>query len=138
MMRKGDAVQDADFDPRLMAKIIRGFADKAYGAVLVGNPAPVTKALYERMKDAQIGDLVVEISTLHASQVAVDAVGILESAVYEPAFDDWDEDKEGEPCPKETAWYLRTLDGREFRWTNARFIAVPWETWSDGRYPHAR
>jgi len=35
---------------------------------------------------------------------------------------DWPED---EDLPKEKVWYLRLADGREYRWTNASFLAVP-------------
>lgn len=107
-------------------------------AVLVGNPAPVTQGHYERMKDIRVGDLIVEKTTILMSicgkhyRPALDAVGHLVKITQEKiVFGDpdfvWNEEEEGKPHPTETCTYIRTLDGREFRWTNASFLSVPTE-----------
>lgn len=116
-----------------IARLIGTSVYNAHGAVLVGNPARVTEALYERMKDVRIGDWVVEQTTiLMPNRSALDAVGRLIKITQEKVdFGDpnfvWDGAEEGRPHPTETCTYIRTLDGREFRWTNASFISVPTE-----------
>ncbi len=108
----------------------------AHGALLYGNPTPNTEQLLARMRDIRPGDWVVEETTILMSvsgrRPALDAVGRLikitrENVVFgDPDFV-WDEAIEGTPHPTETCTYIRTLDDREFRWTNASFVSVPVE-----------
>lgn len=121
---------DSDDSSINLATIIRGFANNAHGATLVGDPWPVTRTFQERMSNVELGDLVVEQSTRRSPEDDLNAVGWLEETAWEKVdFGDpefvWDEDAEGEPHPTEQIFYIRTLDGRRFRWSNARFIAVP-------------
>lgn len=125
-----------------LAGLIGIAAYNAYGAVLVGDPAPVTEALYKRMQDVRVGDWVVEQTTILMTgnsgarhghyRKAIDAVGKLLRITQEkvdfgdPSFV-WNEAEEGRPHPTEKCFYIQTLDGREFRWTNASFISVPSE-----------
>lgn len=126
-----------------LEKLARGIAIMAYnahGAVLVGDAPQCVHDLRNRLKDIQVGDLVVETTTCNMDgrrgkkyyRPALDAVGYLLRITWEPVvWGDpdfvWDEKVEGEPHPTEKCTYIRTLDGREFRWTNASFVSAPTE-----------
>jgi hypothetical protein len=107
-----------------LAEAIRKGLCEAWNAVLIGNAPPVTQRYYEATKKLEVGSLVVEISTQFRDN-HLDAVGFLEKITKEPVFSDedesWDTDVDG-PEPLETCYYIRTLDGRLFRWHNAKFI----------------
>ncbi len=115
----------------------------AYSAALRGD---VPTGSYRNF-DPVVGQPVVESSTLglwddperwakgeraHLNDV-LNCIGVLERIEEEPICTEehWRDAESGygagpdEPVPKERAWYLRTLDGREFRWVNASFIRVP-------------
>lgn len=117
-----------------LATSIRRFAYFAYSATLVGKAPDCTITFNRRMCEPQIGDLVIETSTVYRSRgtTDIDAVGYLEEITREKVvFDEdpdfvWDEAFEGQPHPTEPVTYIRTLDRRRFRWTNANFIALPW------------
>lgn len=118
-----------------IATAFRRLCYNAYVATLVGSPAKVTADFGDRMKDPKVGDFVIETSTVYRSRGTgdIDAVGVLEEVAWEKvAFDGdpdfvWDEAVEGRPHPLERVTYIRTLDGRRFRWVNASFIAAPAE-----------
>ena len=92
--------------------------------------------------DPIVGVPVVEISTMgmwddardfppdraHLKDV-LNCIGTLEKIAMEPIWtpEQWKEmgESESDPISTQKAWYIRTLDGREFRWENARFIRVP-------------
>lgn len=106
----------------------------AYSATLVGSPAEVTRRYSDRARTPQIGDMVIEASTVygmrHENATDLDGVGILEEISQERVIFDgdpdfvWDEEEEGHPHPTEKVFYIRTLDGRRFRWTNANMVAA--------------
>jgi hypothetical protein len=120
-------------EPHELARLvaINGYA--AWSATLVGDPAPSVRALYDRMRDPQPGDLVLETSTGYREPWDPGALGYLDRVVMEPAMspEQWAEGAdEGEPLPYEQIWYVRpfvpTEDGKwEVRWHNASFIALP-------------
>lgn len=114
-----DLINVADF-----ARIIRRCAFNLHSATIVGL-SPHLKAMGNRVNNPRIGDLVVEITTRFRDN-DLDAVGHLEKVAREPVQYEvpWDEEAEGEPCPTEMVYYIRTFDGRSFRWTNASLIAV--------------
>ncbi|MBO1023297.1 hypothetical protein IPU75_01050 [Ochrobactrum sp. SD129] len=121
-------------DLNAIATSFRRLTYTAYKATLVGNPADVTRKFKERAVAPQVGDFVAEVTTISRSDRAADlnAFGILEEIAKEKVdFGDedfvWNEDEEGEPHPLEIVYYIRTLDGRRFRWVNATFIAAPLE-----------
>lgn len=126
----------AELDLEEVARTIGLSAYNAWTATLVGNPARTTADLNHRMRDVQLGDWVVETTTILMSsqrvggrRPALDAVGKLlkiteEKVRYEDPDFVWDEAEEGRPHPTERCYYIRTLDNREFRWTNAMFVAV--------------
>jgi hypothetical protein len=106
----------------------------AWSNTLVGNQAPRTKAYYERAGKPEIGDLVVESSSLllrlsRGSADMTQHVGILvdhkvETLTYTP------QEPEEEPeTYQEEAWYVRSLlaedDAEPGRWVNATFVAIP-------------
>jgi hypothetical protein len=125
-----------------LEKLARDIATMAYnasGAVLVGNAPPCVHELRKRFEDIKIGDLVVETTTALMDgrrgekyfRPALDAVGYLVKVTWEPIVWEgdpdfvWDEVVEGKPHPTEKCTYIQTLDGREFRWTNASFVSAP-------------
>lgn len=126
-----------------LEKLARDIAVSLYnasGSVLVGKAPPCVFALSHRFRDIRVGDLVVESTTALMDgrrgekyyRPALDAVGYLLRITWEPiVFSDttfvWDEEIEGQPHPTEKCTYIQTLDGREFRWTNASFISAPTE-----------
>lgn len=125
--------EDSEMKKSLLEPIALAIANAAYNAyshTLVGRAPPSVLALHDRLKDIRIGDIVVEITALHTpGRSALNAVGNLLRVTQEPVvFDDksfvWDDEAEGRPHPRELCTYIQTLDGREYRWTNANFISV--------------
>ncbi len=118
-----------------MIRLVETLAYNLYMVVL-GSQAPWAKQLYERMLRPEPGDLVLELSTIHFDDAPHlvakygdkrgKRLGVLLRVTREPicAPDAWDEP---DAIPEETVTYLRLPDGREFRWVNASFIAVPTE-----------
>lgn len=107
-----------------------------YLATLVGDPAPRVKKIGDRMRAPVPGDLVLEISTIYReggryeSRVG-ERLGRLLRVVREDVYtaEVWYGREcgaqPGEPIPTERVWYIELADGREYRWHNASFIAVP-------------
>jgi len=127
-----DVKEDTSIDLKEVATAFRRLMYNAYVATLVGHPARSTERFGDRMKQPQVGDWVTETSTVYRSRGTedIDAIGKLEEIAWEPVdFGDpefvWDEAIEGGPHPKEKVFYIRTLDGRRFRWVNADFVAAP-------------
>jgi hypothetical protein len=87
------------------------------------------KDYFTRMSNPEVGDLVMEITNFGAKPI--DRIGRLISADQEPPpyLDEatYDEEEWEGPWPPylEKVWRIKTLDGREFYWTNARFIVIP-------------
>lgn len=111
-----------------LARYIRQTADSLWSATLI-HPGPKYQDLRRDMEVLTPGGLVAEVSTL-GIKPAINAVGYLikkteEPVDFGPGADPWDEVAEGRPHPTEPIWYIKTLDGREMRWHNARFIRVP-------------
>lgn len=112
------------------ARVLRTSAYNAYTNTLVGTAPQCIYDAGARMKAPVVGDWVIETSTIYMNgRSPLDAVGILEEAGREPVvWSDpdfvWDEEEQGVPHPTEQVWYIRTLDGRRFRWTNASIIAI--------------
>ena len=118
----------------------------AYSNVLMAATAPRGKEIFERTSHPEVGDVVLETSTIwKAARHAEDTpkqfpnLGVLLRVVDEPimtqdALDKMHADgdyyeRAGETLadiPKERVWYLQPLDGSvpEYRWTNASFIRV--------------
>lgn len=116
-------------------QLIRLIEINAYGVYtgMLGNFSAFAKSLYERIKAPQIGDLVLEISTLRHASHDGNRLGQLLRDVREPVFtqvqiDEFAANGEDTTDPyfsqTERIVYIQTLDGREFRWHNADFIAV--------------
>ncbi len=120
-------------DLELLATTLRRTIYAAYRATCVGQRAPVTEKYYTRTSAPQIGDLVIETTTIggmrHQNATDLDGIGLLEEVAWEKVvFSDpefvWDEAENGRPHPTERVTYIRTLDGRRFRWVNACFVAA--------------
>jgi hypothetical protein len=123
-----------------LARLAKSIALATYSgwmACCCGNQTNLQARLFNQGKKIQPGDMVVEISTIWVGLPGprnnnnpnhyLDSVGVLTKITREPMFtpEEWDENTEGEPIPTESVYYLNTLDGREFRWTNCEFIRVP-------------
>jgi hypothetical protein len=112
---------------RGLAEDLRRAIDLGFGLAL-SSRAPAYGGRWRRLQEPRPGDLVAEVSTLYRDN-AIDAVGRLTRVQQDPVdygegADPWDEAAEGRPHPTETVYYIRTLDGREMRWTNAKFVAA--------------
>ena len=82
----------------------------------------------QRTIHPQVGDLVLEISNPKA--LAIDRIGRLISHKEEDPIQlkkDYDEAAWGRPYPPylEDTYRIRTVDGREVKWTNAEFMRIP-------------
>lgn len=111
-----------DLEP--IARLLQHATNTAWSLALQGTPR--SDDAYKHMGNIKPGDMVMETSTaLMQSRPALDGIGELLRVVQEDVpFDDWNVDTDG-PIPKERVYYIKTLDGREFRWTNATFVKVP-------------
>ena len=91
-----------------------------WDSVLVGNPAPVVRQRYERMRGFRPGDVVVEMSTL--SRLVNFDLGLVD--------DRWDGQfvkfirTDRDSLGRDEHLCLNP-DGSEFRWSNADLVAVP-------------
>lgn len=88
------------------------------------------QGVFNRTHNPRVGDMVMECSNFAARPI--DRIGRLISVGDEnPPVkavdpDNYDEAEWGKPYPPylEQTWRIQTIDGREFAWTNARFIVV--------------
>ena len=118
-------------------------AYSAYAAYMATLRGDVPAGSHQNFQP-EVGVPVVEISTIgmwdnlvhykldesreHLRDV-LNCIGTLERIANEPLYtpEQWVEmgESENDPISSQKAWYIRTLDGREFRWENALFIRVP-------------
>ena len=114
---------------------------QAYMNSLVGNPAPRVDAYNKRIRHPDVGDLVVETSTIWFDDWNTAAIGWLRGIAHEPVQteeehaamlaegDYWENAEESyEAVPLEKVWYVEPLDPdapSPFRWHNADFVALP-------------
>lgn len=109
-------------------ELLYTFAEN-WHSLLAANNCPRVNAIAERARHPQVGDLVFEtthrLGARNADMAAT--LGVLLAVEDRPLYaaEEWDEATEGKPCPTETVYVLRTLDGRRFTWTNASIIALP-------------
>ena len=121
-----------------LIRLLELVIDKLHQATFSGGGSPWARDLGHEMSTLKPGDLVVEISTVHLGKMRGDdrqwedrdvrGIGYLLRIAQEPVCtsEEWNEgNEEPEPVPTLTATYLRLLDGREMRWTNAAFVRVP-------------
>lgn len=115
-----------------LAGLMRRVISNAYSNTLIGSAPPKVKESYRRMTTPRPGNLVIEATTIrmmrHKPASELDGIGFLDSIAQEkvdfgPGFV-WNEEEEGRPHPLETVYYIRTFDGRLFRWTNALIVAA--------------
>lgn len=100
-----------------------------YLMTLVGNPAPVVEATGKWMRDPRLGDLVMETSTIWNAERDAERFGRLVRVSLDPVWtpEEWAASGEdaSTPIPTHRVWYVALPDGREYRWHNASFIAIP-------------
>lgn len=108
-----------------LARLVAHSGYLAWTNTLVGDRAPVVTDCNKRMRDPQIGDLVLETSTYYREPWDPGALGWLLSVDQEP----WYTEEDGTVLI-EQVWYVEPFvpraDGEfKVRWTNAMFIALP-------------
>lgn len=102
-------------------------------ATLVGNQAPVVKAMYERMNDPQPGDLVIETSSARRPGSEYRGFGFLLARRREWCSNDeeWAIYRAEQPDDDERLadhyWYVQYGPGERdiARWEDCEFIAIP-------------
>lgn len=130
---RDDALLSLDDSATAHREALIGLGRNFYRACLVGNPAPIVTEMYDRMKNPQPGDLVMETGAPY-SQVKTRALGILlehrrewwhtdeEWAEVQTNYSDPDDER-----PTDAAWYIQygPKAADVCRWTDAEFIALP-------------
>lgn len=113
-------------DPLAIERQLEVAAYSHYLATLVGNPAPIVERIGQRLKHPEVGDLVLEVSTIYDASRVGTRLGRLDRIAQEPvcSAEEWQAGGGSAPVPRETIWYLTLLNGDEYRWRNADFIAV--------------
>ena len=94
---------------------------QAWTNALSGNPSIKQERYWNRANNPEIGDLVFEITAFN--RPAIMRIGWLNRIEREP-WPDWDEAEDG-PAETREVWIIRTLDGKEQRRENCKFIVVP-------------
>lgn len=93
---------------------------------------------FDKIKNPQPGDTVMEYSTIHDRSLDPVRIGILRNVSVEPCHEHdgkpiaecWNEEMDGPHECKQKYWYIELLDGTPYRWHNADFIRLfngPWE-----------
>lgn len=106
-----------------MAALLVNQCEMVYWGSLNGAGVPVIRRRFEAMSTfpPQIGELIL-IGSVSLKTPALDRIGYLVRLEDEPSY--IREDAK-EPLPHPTRyWTIRTLDGREFRWTNVQVTRV--------------
>lgn len=85
---------------------------------VLGNHSERGKSMFERMRNPVVGDMVMELTTLNREKSGRDGIGKLLEV------------KAGGLITKE--WLIETPSGKQVRWTNADFIAIPEFDWFGG------
>lgn len=120
--------EPVSIDLEVIATAFRRAAYTQWSNTLIGNAPKCVLDTHDQMKNPRIGDWVIEASTMgggrNPDSSDLDGVGILEEVAEERIEMEWDEAENG-PHPTEGVYYIRTMDGRRFRWHNASIIAVP-------------
>lgn len=109
---------------KILTEVLDLLAVNAYVAwsnVLSGCNSNAQNHYFEQMENPENGDLVLEITSMGRAE-SIDRIGRLISTQRVPIAGWEDED---EPAPTEQTWTIKTLDGREFTWSNANFIVIP-------------
>jgi hypothetical protein len=119
-----------------LVRLLETTAYNLYLAALLNPRDDAHISLNRRMRDPQPGDVVVERSTLGFKRGDGTRCGVLLRKTSEPIYtpEQWKEmgGADGEKIPEQVVWYIRLDfdDGREFRWSNADFIAIPRDVWN--------
>lgn len=112
----------ASFDIDQIYEMLITQAYRFYSSSLNGTPHGVEAS--EQMRNFKPGDVVMELSTIHDRKRDAERMGVFVRELQKAAYKDWDEEKEGEPVPRERAWVIQTLSGKKYTWTNANFMRV--------------
>lgn len=115
-------------------KLLEANAYRVYQTALSGALGSGQDSLWKKISNPEVGDLVLETTTLWSANSDGKRLGRLMSIAREEYPISEDDRKQyldrGESTPHEKVYYLELLDGREMRWTNASFIKVfetPWD-----------
>lgn len=124
-------IQNQSLELLALATTMRRAIYNAYRAT-IGSNTEAMRAYQARANQPRVDDLVIEATSIHRvrheGETDLDGIGTLEKIAWEPiGLGDpdfaWDEVEEG-PRPKEEAFYLRSFDGRRFRWIDAQIVAA--------------
>lgn len=113
-------------DLELVARTLRTATYRAWMLSLTNNRMAVRS--YEEMKAPEVGQMVVELTTIWARAFDLKGVGELVLVAQERidlGGEPWDEVFQGTPCPTEPVYYVKNLDGTVTRWTNCQLLACP-------------
>jgi hypothetical protein len=131
----GPFMKNHSMSPSDLVELLEKTAYNLYLAALLNPCDEAHTSLFRRMKDPQPGDVVVEWSTLGFKRGDGTRCGVLLRKERGPThtLEDWKAMGGGdEEIPTQLVWVIRLDfdDGREFRWSNAAFIAIPTEVWN--------
>ena len=105
----------------LLCALLREQVYRVWDLAVLNARNPTALQRFEAMQDVVPGKIVCETS-LRVGDPR-NSIGLLLEVGQQPR-PDWDEAEDG-PNLGERYWLIRTLDGRDFRWTNAMFVVVP-------------
>jgi len=118
----GDVIIDVEnIDINSLLEVLASTAYISYTNCLFGSCPEFLHKYYERISNPEIGDLVLEISSVKRVP-AINRIGELISIKPEP-YPDWED--EDEPAPERNIWTIKCLDKNIFRWENCSFISIP-------------
>lgn len=139
--RGGDDFLSLDLRAVAHRDVIGALVEHLHTACLVGNPAPVVRDMYSRMRTPVVGDLVQVTDWNHPGGQLGDRVPGL-GYLVEHRAEWWHTDTRWEQHlaagdytpdddrPVEDVWYIQygPNPGDVYRWHNCTVLAVPW-TW---------
>lgn len=111
-----------------LLEILIASAYANYCSSLIGGP-PVSHERFKFFKEFKVGDLVMEVSSLHRRDYDTQRIGYLVSDQMEPFGTDewWEETKddyEGKRPQERVYTIKRLIGGEDFRWSNAMMVRV--------------
>lgn len=120
------------------ARLLLAVGRNAWSAVLMASGSLQGNRMYEWMRNPKPGQLVFG-STGWLGNPPINCVGYLKLRTREPIT--WQDETgltEEDRKQTEEVWYIKTLDGRDMRWTNEVFYAVPDSNWNEHDSDHWR
>lgn len=137
--RRDDGLLSLGEDAQAVRLWLLGMAAHLCQAVQVGQPAPIVAAMYERIQEPRLGDLVAEMSAIYDRrdpERQVKGLGVLIAHREEWATTDEEWERYRSEYPEDVsvderwsdhAWYIQYGPGPDdiCRWTNCSFRVLP-------------